>query len=172
MNPSPFEWRGPSQIASHLVTPGWVPPQPKDKAAASQPVDIDALRKYRAQQHTLAQCAERFGKSVNTVRRLLQETPNQRARTVMVTAEEIRELRSEGYSWRSLAQRFGCGTWTLRSRIGGKSSPEVLAKVKARSAKPRQEPSKGRQISMTDAQFSAFQALGGGKWLRELLTRA
>lgn len=171
MIPSPFEWRtAPSQIAAHLVTPGWVPPKPKDKAAAVKPVDLDALRKYRADYHTLADCAEKFGRSVNTIRKLLKEPTRQRARKVMVTAEEIRALRNEGLSWRLLARKFSCGTWALRSRLGEKSSPEVLAKVKARNAKPRRGPGKGRQIYMTEAQFSAFNALGGGNWLRSILS--
>lgn len=170
---SPFNWRsGTSQIAPHLVTPGWVPAAPKKKAASSAPVDVVALRKYRAEHHTLAQCAAEFGVSVNTIRKLLKERPNQRARKVIVTAEEIRKLRDEGLSWRSLARQFSCATWTLRQRLGEKTPAEVLAKVKARYAKVPGVRSKGRQISMTDAQYETFKALGGGKWLRSLLTKS
>lgn len=173
MTPSVFEWRkSPSQIAVHLVTPGWVPQKPKEKAVEPVLFSLDELREYRAQSHTLTQCAARFGKSINTIRRLLQEQTSQRTKTVIVTADEIRQLRGEGHSWRELAKRFSCASSTLRARLGERSSSEVLAKVKARYAKAARKQGKGRQIYMTDSQFAAFKAMGGGDWLRSLLTKA
>lgn len=172
MIPSPFEWRtGPSQIAAHLVTPGWVPPKPKEKAAAAQPVNLDALRKYRAENHTQAECAAKFGISKHSVRKLLAAPKFQRTISIIVDAEEIRRLRNEGNSLRAIAEQFVCSQWVLRRRLGEKTPPEIKAKVRAKSHPSQEMSGKGRSIYMTDAQFAAFNALGGGNWLRTILSR-
>jgi DNA invertase Pin-like site-specific DNA recombinase len=86
--------------------------------ALTEAQELEVVARYQLGMSTL-QLAERFGTNDMTIRRVLDrhEVPRRpKQARAGVTAEQVADLRTAGWTWARIAEWAGCSVTTARNR--------------------------------------------------------
>lgn len=131
------------------------------------PIDVGALKEYRARRKSQSECACKFGISIDTVRKLLNEPKLTRVKRIDIDCNKALKARLQGFSLREIAKKHGVSNDTVRQHLCEKSLPQEVRDQIAKAVEIRRgKPKKRIEIFLTEQQERTLRALGWAAWLR------
>ena len=130
-------------------------------------IDVNEIKRLRAQGYTKAQLAEHFGVVPNTISAVLKRQGLTFADiTPQFDFEEVKRLRAKGYTIFQLAEHFGIAARTLRMRL--RKEGLTLEDITPEGVNIPMGPTKSRNVDLEEVKRLRAMGYGGVLIAREL----